>query len=92
VREFAEMAFAEVGINISWEGEGIEEIGVDNKTGKVLIEVDPYYFRPSEVDYLIGDSSKAQKKLGWNPRTTSFEELVTLMVRHDMKLYEAGQK
>ncbi len=91
VREFAEKAFAEVGINLEWVGEGLAEVGIDAKTGRALIEVDPYYFRPTEVDFLIGDSTKAQKKLGWNPQATSFEELIKIMVRYDLKTYDVNQ-
>lgn len=86
VREFCTYAFSEAGITIRWEGEGVDEKGVDNETGKVIVEVDPKYFRPSEVEQLLGDPSKAVSLLKWNPRKTSFEELVRLMVRHDMKL------
>lgn len=85
VREFCELAFAEVGINIEWKGEGINEQGIDNKTGKILIEVDPKYFRPAEVELLLGDPTKAKTLLGWNPTKTSFKELVKIMVQHDMK-------
>ena len=67
------------------EGSGVEEKGIDVATGKVLVEVDPKYFRPAEVDQLLGDPSKAKKVLGWNPQKTSFEELVHIMVEHDMK-------
>ncbi|HBK30610.1 MAG TPA: GDP-mannose 4,6-dehydratase, partial [Porphyromonadaceae bacterium] len=76
--------FAEAGITLRWEGEGIDEKGIDTTTGKVLVEVDPKYFRPSEVEQLLGDPSKAKNLLGWNPRKTSFEELVKIMVRHDL--------
>ena len=86
VREFADLAFREAGINIEWQGHGVDEKGIDTSTGKTLIEVDPYYFRPTEVDMLLGDPTKAKQKLGWNPRRTSFEELVRKMVRHDIKL------
>ena len=86
VREFCTLAFAEVGIDISWEGTGVDEKGIDKATGKVLVEVDPKYFRPAEVEQLLGDPSKAKNLLGWNPRKTSFEELVKLMVEHDMRL------
>ena len=86
VREFADLAFREAGINIEWQGHGVDEKGIDTSTGKTLIEVDPYYFRPTEVDMLLGDPTKAKQKLGWNPRRTSFEELVQKMVRHDIKL------
>ncbi|WP_352421222.1 GDP-mannose 4,6-dehydratase [Proteiniphilum sp.] len=85
VREFCTYAFAEAGITLRWEGEGVDEKGIDIATGKVLIEVDPKYFRPAEVELLLGDPTKAKTLLGWNPRKTSFEELVRLMVRHDMK-------
>ena len=85
VREFATLAFKEVGINLRWEGEGVDEKGIDIATGKVLVEVDPKYFRPAEVDQLLGDPTKAKQKLGWNPQKTSFEELVKIMVKHDMK-------
>ncbi len=85
VREFCTLAFKEVGINLRWEGEGVNEKGVDIATGKVLVEVDPKYFRPAEVDQLLGDPSKAKQLLGWNPQKTSFEELVRIMVQHDMK-------
>ncbi|MDD3780007.1 MAG: GDP-mannose 4,6-dehydratase, partial [Proteiniphilum sp.] len=85
VREFCTYAFAEAGINLRWEGEGIAEKGIDTQTGRVLVEVDPKYFRPSEVELLLGDPTKAKTLLNWNPNKTSFEELVRLMVRHDMK-------
>lgn len=85
VREFCTYAFAEAGISLRWEGEGVNEKGVDIVTGRVLVEVDPQYFRPAEVEQLLGDPTKARTLLGWNPRKTSFEELVRLMVRHDMK-------
>ncbi len=85
VREFATLAFKEVGIELRWEGEGVNEKGIDVATGRVLVEVDPKYFRPAEVDQLLGDPSKAKRVLGWNPQKTSFEELVKIMVQHDMK-------
>ena len=85
VREFCTYAFSEAGINLRWEGEGIAEKGIDSQTGRVLVEVDPKYFRPSEVELLLGDPTKAKTLLNWNPNKTSFEELVRLMVRHDMK-------
>lgn len=83
VREFCTLSFKEVGIEIEWQGEGIEEKGIDKKTGKVLIEVDPKFFRPAEVEQLLGDPNKAKTELGWNPRKTSFEELVHIMVQSD---------
>ena len=85
VREFTELAFAEAGIELKWEGEGVDEKGIDAKTGKILVEVDPKYFRPAEVEQLLGDPTKARTLLGWNPTKTSFEELVEIMVAHDMK-------
>ena len=84
VREFTERAFHEVGIDLRWEGEGIEERGIDIATGRVLVEVDPKYFRPAVVVTLLGDPTKAKELLGWNPSKTSFEELVRIMVRHDV--------
>ncbi len=84
VREFTELAFKEVGIDIEWEGEGVNEIGKDANTGEVLVEVDPTYYRPAEVELLIGDSSKAREKLGWKPKVT-FEELIKKMMESDMK-------
>ena len=85
VREFATLAFHYTGIEIEWQGEGINEKGIDKSTGKILIEVDPRFFRPSEVDQLLGDPTKAKTLLGWNPTATSFNELVRIMVEHDMK-------
>lgn len=86
VREFCTLAFAEAGIALRWEGEGIHEKGIDNATGRVLVEVDPKYFRPAEVEMLLGDPTKAKTLLGWNPRRTSFEELVRRMVKSDMEI------
>jgi GDPmannose 4,6-dehydratase len=85
VREFIEHAFAIVGRRIEWRGSGLDEVGVDAVSNKVLIEVDSRYFRPTEVDALIGDASKARERLGWCPRV-SFKELVTEMVQSDLKL------
>lgn len=84
VREFCTLAFAEIGINLRWEGEGVNEKGIDTATGKVLVEVDPRYFRPAEVEQLLGNPTKARTVLGWNPCKTPFPELVKIMVRHDM--------
>jgi GDPmannose 4,6-dehydratase len=83
VREFVELAFAQVGLDIEWQGEGVEEKGVDRATGRVLVEIDPRYFRPTEVDLLIGDPSKAHDKLGWR-HTIGFEQLVREMVEADL--------
>jgi GDPmannose 4,6-dehydratase len=85
VREFVELAFAEVGRRIQWRGKGIEEAGIDKKSGKTVVRIDPVYFRPTEVDILIGDASKARQKLGWKPKT-SFAELVKEMVAGDLKI------
>ena len=84
VREFVELSFNEVGIVISWKGKGINEKGFDTKTGNLLVEVDEKYFRPSEVEVLLGDPSKAEKELGWK-RKVSFQELVSGMVQYDLK-------
>ena len=70
VREFVELAFAEVGRTIEWRGKGVDETGVDDKSGKTLVGIDPRYFRPTEVDLLLGDASKAREKLGWKPKTS----------------------
>lgn len=88
VREFVTLAFLEAGISIIWEGVGINERGIDGLTGKVLVEVDPKYFRPTEVDLLLGDPSKAKKVLGWNPTKTSFKELIKIMINNDCKYVE----
>ncbi len=85
VREFCTLAFSEAGIELQWEGEGIDEKGIDKATGQTLVEVDPKYFRPAEVEQLLGDPTKAKNVLGWNPQKTSFEDLVKLMVKHDME-------
>jgi GDPmannose 4,6-dehydratase len=89
VREFCTVAFAEAGIELRWQGEGIDEKGICTKTNDVLVEVNPQYFRPSEVEQLLGDPTKAKTLLGWNPTQTSFEELVRIMVKHDMKLVKS---
>ncbi|WP_441280340.1 GDP-mannose 4,6-dehydratase [Tardiphaga sp. 862_B3_N1_1] len=83
VREFVEIAFAEIGWSIEWRGQGVEEVGVDSKSNKTVVRVDPVYFRPTEVDLLIGDASKAHQKLGWKPKT-SFADLVKEMVANDL--------
>ena len=85
VREFCTLAFHEAGIDLRWEGEGVDEKGIDTATGRVLVEVDPKYFRPCEVEQLLGDPTKAKTLLGWNPQKTSFAELVRIMVAHDMR-------
>ena len=105
VREFVENAFLEAGIELEWRGSGIEEVGIvagikkdpgrsnselRPKTGDEVVHIDPGYFRPTEVDYLLGDPSKAREKLGWEP-TVSFHELVKMMVREDLKEAERDQ-
>ena len=85
VREFVELAFAEIGRQIAWQGAGTQEHGVDAKTGQVLVSIDPRYFRPTEVDYLHGDPTKAQAKLGWKHKV-SFRELVSEMVASDLQV------
>ncbi len=85
VREFVELAFGEVGRQITWTGSGVEELGLDALSGEVIVRVDPRYFRPTEVDLLIGDATKAREKLGW-VHTTPFYQLVTEMVASDLKL------
>jgi GDPmannose 4,6-dehydratase len=87
VREFIERSFQRVGINIVWEGSGVNEKGVDPATGKIVVAIDPKYYRPTEVDLLLGDATKAKNLLGWTPRT-SFPELVALMVDADLKAYQ----
>ena len=85
VRDFINMAFHEAGIDLTWDGKGIKEKGIDQADGRVLVEIDPGYFRPAEVDILIGDPSKAKAKLGWEPKV-KLPELVTMMVAHDIEL------
>lgn len=87
VREFCEKAFNYIDIQLEWEGEGIHEKGIDRKTGKILVDINPRYFRPTEVELLIGDSTKAKEKLGWEPKI-SFDELVEMMVKADIKYLE----
>lgn len=91
VREFTTLAFQRAGISLRWEGEGVSEKGVDEATGRVLVEVDPKYFRPCEVEQLLGDPTKARTELGWNPRKTTFEELVNIMTDHDMQMIRCHQ-
>jgi len=91
VREFVELSFKEVGIDIEWQGLGIDEKGIDSKTGMLLVEIDEKYFRPAEVELLLGDPSKAEKELGWK-RQTSFKELVSGMVKYDLENDNFGGK
>ena len=88
VRDFVSMAFGEVGVKLEWQGEGVEEVGKNAENGEVLVQVDPKYFRPTEVDTLLGDPTKAKTKLGWQPKTT-LEQMVQEMVKDDLK---AAQK
>ncbi|CEG33849.1 GDP-mannose 4,6-dehydratase [Peribacillus simplex] len=85
VREFVEVSFKHVGVEIEWTGTGVGEKGVNKATGEVIVEVDPKFFRPTEVEQLLGDPTKAKTVLGWNPTKTSFEELVKVMVTHDLE-------
>lgn len=88
VRDFCTRAFKRAGIELRWEGAGVEEKGIDVSTGKIVVEVSPEFFRPTDVVTLLGNPTKAKEKLGWNPRKTSFDELVNIMVDSDIKLVE----
>jgi GDPmannose 4,6-dehydratase len=87
VRKFIEMSFAEVGINIEWKGSGDQEKGYNKANGAVLVEIDPKYYRPAEVDLLVGDASKAKAKLGWTPKRT-VEQLCKEMVASDLEIFK----
>ena len=89
VREFTQLAFHYNGIELEWQGTGLEEKGIDKATGKVLVEVSPDFFRPTDVVNLWGDPTKARTVLGWNPRKTSYEQLAKIMAEHDRKLAQA---
>jgi len=89
IKEFIELAFKEVGIDIIWKGTGLDEIGINSKTNKTIVKIDSRFFRPSEVDILQGDASKAKRELNWKPKT-SFEELVKIMMKHDCGDYIYG--
>lgn len=91
VREFAEKVFARLDMRLEWQGEGVHEKGVDTKTGKIIIEVDPKYFRPAEVELLLGDAGKARTKLGWTPKT-DLDELVAIMTDADLELAEREKR
>jgi GDPmannose 4,6-dehydratase len=91
VREFAEKVFARIGMPLKWEGAGVDEKGIDANTGKVVVEIDPRYFRPAEVDLLLGDPAKAQRELGWTPKT-DFTSLVNMMVDADVELAEREKR
>lgn len=86
VRDFAEKAFACNGIKIRWQGKGVDEIGIDEKTGKTLVCINPAFYRPTDVDNLLGDPSKAKENLGWDPQQTPYEDLVRLMAEHDIEV------
>ncbi|WP_334095025.1 GDP-mannose 4,6-dehydratase, partial [Helicobacter typhlonius] len=83
IKEFCEIAFRKVGIELEWFGKGINEKGRDKQSKKILIEINPNYFRPLDIASSIGDSSKAQEKLGWNPKNTSFEQLIEIMIESE---------
>ncbi|MEO8446632.1 MAG: GDP-mannose 4,6-dehydratase, partial [bacterium] len=87
VREFIELSFKQIDMNIEWSGKDENEVGKDSKSGKVIVEIDKNYFRPTEVDLLIGDASKAEKILGWKPKVT-FNELVKIMVEADCEMVQ----
>lgn len=89
VREFTTLAFAHDGIELEWQGSGLDEKGIDKKTGKVLVSVNPAWFRPTDVDNLWGDPTKAKTVLKWNPQSTSYEQLCAIMAEHDLKLAKA---
>jgi len=91
VREFAEMVFAQLDMPLNWQGHGVHEKGIDARTGKVIIEIDPKYFRPTEVDLLLGDATKARTKLCWNPRV-GFKSLAEMMVKSDLHLAEREKR
>ena len=92
VREFVQLAFRYAGIELRWEGHGIEEKGIDSRSGRTLVAVDPRFFRPAEVEQLLGDPTRARTRLGWNPQKTSFQDLVRIMVEHDMKKVRDGKE
>ena len=83
VRDFAQAAFEKIGVDLEWSGQGVNELGINKANGATVVKVDPQFFRPADADYLVGDYSKAKKKLGWSPKT-SFKELVGIMVEHDL--------
>ncbi|MBR7037966.1 MAG: GDP-mannose 4,6-dehydratase, partial [Oscillospiraceae bacterium] len=90
VREFVEIAFRTAGIEVEWKGTGIDEVGIDKATGKTVVKVNKKFFRPAEVDVLLGNPAKAEKQLGWT-REISFAELVERMVKNDLALLQAGK-
>lgn len=92
VREFTTLAFANDGIELEWQGSGLDEKGIDKATGRVLVEVNPQWFRPTDVDNLWGDPTKAKTVLGWDPQKTSYEELCSIMAEHDLQLAKKEAK
>ena len=92
VREFATLAFKHVGIDVEWQGEGVDENGIDKATGKVVVAVSPDFYRPTDVVDLWGDPTKAKTKLGWNPQKTSYEDLVRIMAEHDLKIAKTEKR
>ncbi len=90
VREFIEHSFALVGMSLKWKGSGVEETGIDANTGKVLVKINPKFFRPGEVDQLLGDYSMAKKELGWSPEV-KFKDLVEIMVKRDLERIKSGR-
>ncbi len=91
VRDFCSLAFQYAGIELEWVGKGIEEKGLEKKTGKIIVEVSPEFYRPTDVVTLLGDPSKAKKRLDWNPQKTSFEDLVRIMTEHDIQNVKTGK-
>jgi GDPmannose 4,6-dehydratase len=89
VRDFAERAFRYIGVELGWRGEGVDEEGFDTKSGETRVRIDPRLYRPTEVDHLVGDATKARTALGWEPKVT-FDELVARMMKNDLSLVEAG--
>jgi GDPmannose 4,6-dehydratase len=85
VREFVELAFKGAGYDIEWSGKGVDEIAIDKNSGKTIVRIDPRFYRPAEVDFLVGDYTRAKKLFGWSPKTT-FKDLVGIMLEHDLKL------
>ena len=90
VREFVAIAAAELGMSVNWQGKGLDEVGIEEKSGKTIVQIDPRYFRPTEVETLLGDPAKAKEQLGWEPKI-SFSEMVQEMVIEDLKMAERDQ-
>jgi GDPmannose 4,6-dehydratase len=85
VREFVDIAFKSAGFDVEWSGTGVNEIAIDKKSGKIVMRIDPKFYRPAEVDFLVGDYTRAKRLLGWSPKTT-FKQLVGIMLERDLKL------